>query len=59
MNLNPKRSRHNDKLSPVSIPIRDLMNLNLITVQFRRQKTDVSIPIRDLMNLNPDWLDIQ
>jgi len=37
----------------VSIPIRDLMNLNLNYRQPIDLQRRVSIPIRDLMNLNP------
>jgi len=36
----------------VSIPIRDLMNLNLDALPGRPKGRAVSIPIRDLMNLN-------
>jgi len=36
----------------VSIPIRDLMNLNLTSVIGVPSLWTVSIPIRDLMNLN-------
>jgi len=36
----------------VSIPIRDLMNLNQVIVFPTRSISPVSIPIRDLMNLN-------
>jgi len=37
----------------VSIPIRDLMNLNPDTLLIFNRLQVVSIPIRDLMNLNP------
>jgi len=37
----------------VSIPIRDLMNLNRYYLPPKSLKLSVSIPIRDLMNLNP------
>jgi len=36
----------------VSIPIRDLMNLNQNLVNDAQEDPEVSIPIRDLMNLN-------
>jgi len=36
----------------VSIPIRDLMNLNLESGSSGKNMSPVSIPIRDLMNLN-------
>jgi len=36
----------------VSIPIRDLMNLNLLLFPLYYHNIVVSIPIRDLMNLN-------
>jgi len=36
----------------VSIPIRDLMNLNHPKLNYILYMEDVSIPIRDLMNLN-------
>jgi len=37
----------------VSIPIRDLMNLNRDECGLSNGGLSVSIPIRDLMNLNP------
>jgi len=54
MNLNlcstyPKPS----PTAKVSIPIRDLMNLNLGGSESQKHRFRVSIPIRDLMNLNP------
>jgi len=39
----------------VSIPIRDLMNLNPMALEIMEIDSLVSIPIRDLMNLNL-WL---
>jgi len=54
MNLNLKRSRWRQIAFPrVSIPIRDLMNLNQDDPDYDEVDQAVSIPIRDLMNLNP------
>jgi len=55
MNLNlPELSSVITKVQhpPVSIPIRDLMNLNLLLDLRATCPQAVSIPIRDLMNLN-------
>jgi len=41
----------------VSIPIRDLMNLNPHLGMGLLARGEVSIPIRDLMNLNPEKSD--
>jgi len=54
MNLNPIDPFCELGYSVVSIPIRDLMNLNLVLAgPALPTNTLVSIPIRDLMNLNP------
>jgi len=52
MNLNPAKGSLLLSKSNVSIPIRDLMNLNRPRRKGRRWVAIVSIPIRDLMNLN-------
>jgi len=53
MNLNPPEVQPGpDPSSIVSIPIRDLMNLNHTETLGMRGFKEVSIPIRDLMNLN-------
>jgi len=52
MNLNPLRSSEGRYPVLVSIPIRDLMNLNRLIYPLTINRGIVSIPIRDLMNLN-------
>jgi len=53
MNLNPLAAFFKGKvIDSVSIPIRDLMNLNPHFYTRPRRLINVSIPIRDLMNLN-------
>jgi len=53
MNLNLYHNISKGKPCPVSIPIRDLMNLNRFRPPIFVPLFYVSIPIRDLMNLNP------
>jgi len=53
MNLNPIKVPPAALVRMVSIPIRDLMNLNLCIFFCASAIIFVSIPIRDLMNLNP------
>jgi len=53
MNLNLQSVVTTTSNNLVSIPIRDLMNLNQKQLQRLNVITHVSIPIRDLMNLNP------
>jgi len=52
MNLNPRINHKSASIRQVSIPIRDLMNLNQQKYQCMPALEAVSIPIRDLMNLN-------
>jgi len=52
MNLNLVAVFHLLILVVVSIPIRDLMNLNPSSFSTYSRARRVSIPIRDLMNLN-------
>jgi len=52
MNLNHEYHPLGSFFHRVSIPIRDLMNLNPVVIINPLSNIHVSIPIRDLMNLN-------
>jgi len=52
MNLNRFQDGLGRENFRVSIPIRDLMNLNPVGLCLNQVGKIVSIPIRDLMNLN-------
>jgi len=54
MNLERPLSRKHRLIAYVSIPIRDLMNLELFENGIADIFFRVSIPIRDLMNLEPE-----